>query len=209
MLHKIHDLYTPDELRDVELLMQMREHERQKVSGGRILAEHEGMKEREPGAYLDGIVPQGSIACVSGFLINMVRRDIQVVSPCYTCERWPYGYRVYDRAEFKDADDFPSVMRELIRRDMPPHPPAEAKARFRDDLLYKPAEEGFDLISPNQVHHFTGKDVYGALGEFIAQGNLTYGQLDDKLADGANPLLVGMAANRLFEGGLMDELYYG
>jgi radical SAM family RiPP maturation amino acid epimerase len=207
MMYKIHDTYTPDELRDVEMLMQMREHKREKVTGGRILAEHKGMREREAGAYTEEIVPQGSIACVSGFLINMLRRDIQLVSPCYTTERWKYGYRVYDRAEFKDARDFPEVMRGLIERNMPPRPPVGATARFRDDLLYKPTEDGFDLVSPNQVHHFTGKDVLGGLGELVAQGNLTYAQLDDKLAGGANPLLAGMALNSLFEGGFLDELY--
>ncbi|MDR3353956.1 MAG: radical SAM family RiPP maturation amino acid epimerase [Synergistaceae bacterium] len=207
MMNKIHDLYAPDELRDVELLMQMRENERRKVSGGRILSEHQGMKEREPGAYLDDIVPQGSIACVSGFLINTVRRDIQIVSPCYTCERWPYGYRVYDKAEFKDASDFPDVVRALIDRNMPAHPPRDAAARFRDDLLYKPTDDGFDLISPNQIHHFTGGAVHTALGNLIAQGDLTYDQLDDKLSEGGNPLLAGMAVNHLFDGGFMDELY--
>jgi radical SAM family RiPP maturation amino acid epimerase len=210
MMYKIHELYTPDELRDVELLMQMREHPREKVSGGRILAEHKGMREREAGTYLDGIVPQGSVACVSGFLINMVRRDIQVVSPCYTSARWKYGYRVYDSAEFKDAGDFPDVVRGLIDRSMPTHPPLDAKARFRDDLVYKPTEDGFDLVSPNQVHHFTGKDALGALGGLIAKGNLTYSQLDDELANAprANPLLMGMAINRLFDEGFMDELYF-
>jgi radical SAM family RiPP maturation amino acid epimerase len=209
MLYKIHDLYTPDELRDIELLMQMKEHPREKVSGGRILAEHQGMREREAGSYLDGVVQQGSIACVSGFLINMVRRDIQLVSPCYTSEKWKYGYRVYDRAEFRDARDFPDALRSLIDRNMPPRPPTDAKARFRDDLLYRPTEEGFDLISPNQVHHFTGKDVHGALGGLIAGGNLTYDQLDDELAAarGVNLLLAGMAVNHLFDGGFMDELY--
>jgi radical SAM family RiPP maturation amino acid epimerase len=210
MMYKIHDLYTPDELRDVELLMQMREHSREKVSGGRILAEHKGMRERKAGSYLDGIVPQGSIACVSGFLINMVRRDIRLVSPCYTSEKWKYGYRVFDSAEFKDANDFPDVVRALIGRNMPSRPPQGAKARFRDDLVYKPTEDGFDLISPNQVHHFTGRDAHDALGTLIAGGNLTYSQLDDELSDipGVNPLLAGMAINHLFDGGFMDELYF-
>jgi radical SAM family RiPP maturation amino acid epimerase len=209
MMFKIHDLYTPDELRDVELLMQMKEQPREKVSGGRILEEHQGMRDREAGSYMDGIVPQGSIACVSGFLVNMVRRDIQVVSPCYTCERWPYGYRVYDRATFKDADDFPEVVRTLIGRNMPPHPPAEAKARFRDDLVYKPTDEGFDLISPNQIHHFTGKEAVGPVGALIARGDLSYDRLDEELAatHRMNPLLAGMAINRLFEEGFLDELY--
>ena len=209
MMYKIHELYTPDELRDVELLMQMKEHQREKVSGGRILAEHQGMREREAGSYLDGIVPQGSIACVSGFLINMVRRDIQVVSPCYTSERWKYGYRVYDRAEFKDARDFPDVVRSLIDRNMPSRPPLDAVASFRDDLVYKPTEDGLDLISPNQIHHFTGH-VHGALGGLIARGDLTYTQLDDELSasPSVNPLLAGMALNHLFEEGFMDELYH-
>ncbi|MDR1966349.1 MAG: radical SAM family RiPP maturation amino acid epimerase [Synergistaceae bacterium] len=209
MMYKIHDLYTPDELRDVELLMQMREHKRGKVSGGRILAEHKGMREREAGAYLDGVVPQGTIACVSGFLVNMARRDIRVVSPCYTSEKWKYGYRVFDQAEFKDARDFPDVVRGLIARNMPTAPPRNAKARFRDDLVYKPTEDGFDLISPNQVHHFTGRNLHSALGGLVARGDLTYDGLDDELAstDGVNPLLAGMAVKSLFDGGFMDELY--
>jgi hypothetical protein len=209
MMYKIHETYTPDELRDVELLMQMREHAREKVTGGRILAEHKGMREREAGSYMDGIVPQGSIACVSGFLINMVNRDIRLVSPCYTSERWEYGYRIYDRAKFTDERDFPDVVRELIGRNMPTRPPSDAKARFRDDLAYKPTEDGFDLISPNQIHHFTGRDTHGALGALIARGDLTYAQLDDELSEarGVNPLLAGMALNHLFDGGFMDELY--
>jgi hypothetical protein len=209
MLFRIHDLYTPDELRDVELLMQMKDCPREKVPGGRILEEHQGMRNRKTGAYLDEIVPQGSIACVSGFLINMVRRDIQVVSPCYTCERWPYGYRVYDRAEFKDADDFPNVVRTLIERNMPLYPPAEAKARFRDDLLYKPADAGFDLISPNQIDHFTDEKAQGPVGALIARGNLSYSQLNEELSlvYRVNPLLAGIAINQLFEGGFLDELY--
>ena len=207
MMYKIHDLYAPDELRDVELLMQMKDNAREKVSGGRILSEHKGMREREAGAYLDGIVPQGSMACVAGFLINMVRRDIRIVSPCYTSERWPYGYRVHDQVEFKDANDFPDVMRDLISRNMPLRPISTTKARFRDDLVYKPTEEGFDMISPNQVHHFTGKNVYGALGPLVAQGDLTYAELDEKLAESSNLLLAGMAMTRLFDGGFMDELY--
>ena len=49
-------------------------------------------------------------------------------------------------------------------------PPQGAYERFRDGLVYKPTEDGFDLISPNQMHHFAGKDVYGVLGSFAARG---------------------------------------
>lgn len=209
MMHRIHDLYTPDELRDVELLMQMKDHSREKVTGGRIVAEHQGMKDREDGQYLENIVPQGSIACVSGFLINMVNRTIQVVSPCYTSKQWIYGYRIFASANFTDAADFPAAIRNLIDRTMASAPRSECTARFRDDLLYKPTEQGFDLVSPNQIHHFTGREVQGPLGAMIAAGDRCYAQVYNDMTSikGVNPLLAGMAVQRLFDGGFLDEIW--
>jgi hypothetical protein len=42
MLFKIHELYSPEELRDVELLMQLKQGPRRKVTAGRILKEQDG-----------------------------------------------------------------------------------------------------------------------------------------------------------------------
>ncbi len=209
MLFRIHDLYTPQELRDVDLLMQMKDHSREKVSGGRIVKEHQGMRERTKENYLEGIVPQGSIACVSGFLINLVNRTVQIVSPCYTTKQWKYGYRIHDSATFTDAEDFAEVVGSLIERNMPLSPMPDAKARFRDDLKYQPTDDGFDLISPNQIHHFQGKETVGPIGSLLAQGDKTYNQLYDELATqhGINPLLAGMSVKKLFDAGLLDELY--
>ena len=208
MLLKIHELYTPDELRDVELLIQTREHPRQKVTGGRILAEQNGMRDRESGHYMDQIVPQGSIACVSGFLINMVHKTIQLVSPCYTSKKWAYGYRIYDTAAFTDALDFPRAIEELIERNMPLTPRPDSVVRFRDDLCFKPTEQGFDLISPNQVHHFAGKEVVAPLGAMIAEGNQRVDQMYSTMTDTLriNPMLTGMAVKQLFDGGFLDEV---
>ena len=177
MLFKIHDLYSPEELRDVELLMQMKEHPRPKISGGRILKEESGMRSRGEGHYLDGIVPQGTIACVTGFLINMVKRTIQLVSPCYTSKKWPYGYRVFDETTFTDARGFQGAITTLIGRSIPEEPPSILPIRFRDDLAFRPTEKGFDLVSPHQVYHFRGKDSYKPLGELIAEGKYTCDEL--------------------------------
>ncbi len=54
---------------------------------------------------------------------------------------------------------------------------------FRDDLVYRSTDMGFDLVSPNQVHHFTGKEVYEPLGRLIAEGNAPYNQLFDVMSD--------------------------
>ncbi len=208
MLDRIHRRFTPDELRDTEMVMQMKSKSRVKVSGGRILEERGGLREQEAGSYLDKVVPQGSIACVSGFLINLLNKTIQVVSPCYTSQKWPMGYRVYDSTSFTDASDFKAKMESLIERCMPIDPPADHIVRFRDDLMFKPTAEGFDLVSPNQVHHFTGHALWGPIGTLAAEGRHSFRKIGNQLLANTdnNPLLVGMALNRLFSGGFLDEV---
>lgn len=210
MLYKIHDLYEPHELRDVSLLMQMKDMKRCKVTGGRILEEQNGLKEREADHYLDSIVPQGSIACVSGFLVNMVRKTIELISPCYTSRQWPYGYRVFDEASFEDASGFQQAVETLIERNMPEHPFPEAKARFRDDLSYRQTETGFDLISPNQVHHFNGEAMYRDIGNLLAKGDMTYRELSDYLIDEKkyNPLVISTIVKQMFDSGLLNEIFH-
>ena len=207
MLFKIHDLYTPDELRDIELLMQLKESCRKKVTAGRILEEQAGLREREDGHYMDDIVAQGSVACVTGFLINMVNRTIQLVSPCYTSNLWPQGLRVFDEDNFEDAEDFGIVVRRMIERNMPDAPPLACTARFRDDLVYRKTEEGFDLVSPNQVHHFEGREVYAPVGARIAEATLTFDRLYDVLCDehGINPMTALATVKGLFDNGFLDE----
>ena len=209
MLYKIHDNFTPEELRDVELLMQMKEHPRKKVTGGRILDEKGGLRDCEEGHYLDAVVPQGSIACVSGFLTNLVNQTIQLVSPCYTSSRWPYGYRTLDAITFDGVADFGRAMQALIDRNMSASPPPERRARFRDDLDYRPLDDGFDLVSPNQLHHLRGKDTYGLLGQLIAEGKSSYQELYDALMNSGtvNPLVVVATVQQLYDEGLLDEVH--
>lgn len=208
MLKKIHDLYTPDELRDVELLMQMKDHCRPKITSGRIAEEQAGFRQIENGQWEDCVVPQGSIACVSGFLINMVNQTIQLVSPCYTSTRWPCGYRVFDEATFEDAEHFHTVICKMIETNMPPAPRPDMPARFRDDLIYRNTGAGFDLISPNQFHHFQGNDVYNMTGSLIAEGQWTYDQVMgrvDSIYPGSIMTVVAIIKS-LYDDGFLDEV---
>ncbi len=207
-MHKIHDLYSPEELRDVELLMQMKEHPRKKVTGGRILEETSGLRDRADGHYLDEVVPQGSIACVSGFLTNLVNQTIQLVSPCYTSNRYPYGYRVFDETTYSGPADFGRAMQDLMDRNMPASPPLDRRARFRDDLVFRPMVGGFDLVSPNQIHHLRGQETYAPIGKLIAEGIHTFQELYDVLisTDGLNPMVAAATVQKLFDEGFMDEV---
>ncbi|HOC17349.1 MAG TPA: hypothetical protein PKK95_03720 [Vicinamibacterales bacterium] len=48
---------------------------------------------------------EGSVACVSGFLVNLAARTIQLVAPCIEPSAWPGGYRSLAASSFRTDDD--------------------------------------------------------------------------------------------------------
>ena len=97
----------------------------------------------------------------------------------------------------------------MIERNMPKAAFSNMPMRFRDDLAYRQTDEGFDLISPNQVHHFRG-EIYGTFGSLIVGGELKYNELFDIISDSRqiNPMFVVSVVKNLFDGGFLDEVYH-
>jgi len=214
VLHKIHTAFTPLETLNTELLIQVKDHERPKVTGGRILEENAGLRQIEDFSAIDrntlaSLVPQGTIACVSGFNINLVTRTIMIFSPCYTSQKWPHGFRVFGEASYKDESDFTDVMTGLMERCMFLSPPRDKLLKFRDDIIFHTTEDGFDLATPNQLHHFKGKSKYGPLGQLIADGLHTYTQISEILLTEfkVNPIVLRAVVQQLFDDGFLDEIY--
>jgi radical SAM family RiPP maturation amino acid epimerase len=215
VMQRLHRQFTPDEFRDVNLLMQQTDGEvfRKKVPGGRpkMLKRLEDVKDLrvlEEGQEFENSAPQGSIACVSGFLINLIDKTIKLISPCYTTEQYPYGYRIFDEATFETVNDFNRILHDMVERKMALAPYASMPMRFRDDLLYQPKEDGFDLVSPFQRHHYKGDGVWEVLGELISRGDLTHAQVCEISLDEyqCNPMLVNVMIQNLFHDGVLDEL---
>ena len=216
IMYKLLKRFTPEEARDMTLLMQQKDGEeaRLKVPGGRDrmlakLDEHGDLRdmdtERRPE---DMVVAQGSIACVSGFLINIIEKTIMLISPCYTTLEYRYGYRVFDQAAFTDAADFDRQIAGMIDRKMLFEPYDDMPMRFRDDLRYRPRSDGFQLTTRHQVHQCIGDALYAPLGELLDQGTLTYAELVDDLvyARGFNAMLVTAAIKGLFDEGFLCEM---
>ncbi len=201
-------LYTPEELKNVELFMQMKDSIAEKALSGRNYKEHQDIRNMQEGQDPRDIkVPQGSIACIAGFAINLVEHTIQLVSPCYAGKKWPYGYRVFETRFFKNETDFLEVIKGMIEDKMPQVPPDGQKLAFRDDLIFRPNDNGFTLISPNQIHYFKLHENCRDLGVFIASGELTFSQVYNLLVKGkgANPLIVTNTIQKLYDDGFIDE----
>jgi radical SAM family RiPP maturation amino acid epimerase len=215
LMYKLHKKFTPEQARDMVMLMQQKDSEefRAKVPGGREkmlarLTQYKDLRETEVDKKPDDhFVPQGSIACVSGFLINMLARTVKLISPCYTTMQYRYGYRVFAEATFEDADDFRRIINDMAGRKMVLEPYDEMPMRFRDDLRYREKPDGFTVVSPNQVHHCVGHRVQKPLGTLIAEGTYTYGEIVDRLiSEGHDPFQVVAVIKGLFDQGFLDEL---
>ncbi|MEM7671193.1 MAG: radical SAM family RiPP maturation amino acid epimerase, partial [Pseudomonadota bacterium] len=197
-LREIYDYFTPDEMVNVEIVSQMKEATIAKADAGdfRILAmERDNVKEREQEklavtakkmtegtetAQEVTLVQPGTIACVSGFLLNMMKNTVKLISPCRASHTWPLGYIVYDEASFDGPDDLNRVLDRMIETHMTTEVSEDMRMRFHPMLDYYEEDDGFVLSS---VLHAVAirRPEYGGyvrmLGQMIKAGDKTAGQI--------------------------------
>ena len=153
--------------------------------------------------------PQGSIACISGTLVNMVNRTVKLISPCYTTRQYPYGYRVFDEATFDDGPEgFEAALKRIIGRSMVVRPYPEMPMRWRDDLKVVPQPDGVTLLSPTTQRDFRRGELHVRTAELIGRGDLTYEQVFDALSDDPRigPMVALSMLDALFRKGLLCEV---
>lgn len=154
----------------------------------------------------------GSIACVVGFLFNMVDRSVQLIAPCVASEKWPLGYVIFDRAEFDDADDLASSVDVMMAKHMPLELCPTTVVRFRPGLRYRVDFQGFELATKWRTAVYRdpirlpGLPDYFTLGALIRRGEMTVAEIMDVFAarhvarDRTSEYL-----QRLFDAGVLDD----
>lgn len=217
MMRRLHATFSPMELRDTQMLMQQKDSEahRAKVPGGRErmlrqLVDADDLRDVDFENLPEGFEPpQGSIACISGPLVNMVNRTVKLISPCYTTMQYRYGYRVFDETTFDDGPEgFEAALERIIGRSMVARPYAEMPMRWRDDLKAVPQPDGFTLLSPTTRRDFHKGELHVRTAELIGRGDLTYEQIFDTLSDNPRigPIVALSMLDSLFRKGLLCEL---
>ncbi len=165
IFNKIHQEFTAEELAAVNLVLQNPETLSIKAVSGKALEN----KKLNP----DKNIVQESIACVTGFLFNMVERSVKLISPCPANERWTNGYIIYDEGTFSDANSLKILLEEMIAKNMPLNVRYDNLIRFRDDLNYENLSDGFQLSTKYLTHKFRNQPYLKELGEVIQEGNKT------------------------------------
>jgi len=172
MLRRIHATFSPEELINVYLFFMYGLHVCGMSRAGR--ARQKAESDSELGRRLTA---EYSPACMSGFMLNMVDRSVQLVAPCPPSDRWPQGQRIFDTAAFSSARDLKPIMRSMIDKHMPISLTSSDPVRFRDDLEYKPIPDGFEVATRFMTRTFRGGRPMSLLGELVREGNRTAGQV--------------------------------
>lgn len=194
--------FSPEELIDVVLLP---------------LNEGSGMPKSFSGNARTHPAPRGhlllppekssTIACVSGFLINLVTRTVRLITPCNADERWPLGYWTLSQATFSNAEDLAAILQQMIHEHMPVELDLERVLRFRRDLRLQGNEEGtHSLTSQWMTHRYPPLTEIPILGELINRGESTAAEIALQLERRSIPQAMTLYALQvMFREGLLRE----
>jgi radical SAM family RiPP maturation amino acid epimerase len=194
--------FSARDLLMVELIPQMNGSVMPKADAGRARGR------RPKAATIDAM--STTIACVSGFLINLPEQRIRLVSPCRASDAWPDGYRVYADEPFTTGDDFRAAIESIVERCMAPEPPLDRALRFRADLRLTASQAGVRLQNDVTAHHITGDRFIPALAEMLALGDRPLREVVGRVVgDGASLFDVLNAVQRIYDAALLDPTDHG
>jgi hypothetical protein len=155
--------------------------------------------------------PLGSIGCVTGFLVNMVERSVQLISPCTADNERPNGSIVFAEDRFNGPEELAAVLDRMIAIHMAPDVPAHHRLSFHDWLRYEEIEDGIRLAGRfKQTTEFRDPArvaVWRSIGARVRQGGETAGTIVHAVATehGVATDVPQDCLRSLLQAGVLDE----
>lgn len=202
---RLHDAFTPSELTFVECIAQNKESTEPKAVAGRAFAANRKLAARGQQELVDERLTS-TIACVSGFMLNMVTRQVSVITPCNASQSHPDGFYTLGSRSFACGPSLRRALLDLIDECMPLSLGHEHNLSFRHDLDYSPESQGFRLTDRGQNRSF-GHPAWAQLGQLLSQGQHTAPQIAEVLSErlGLSWEESFYRLNQLFDAGLLNE----
>lgn len=148
-----------------------------------------------------------TIACVSGFLLNMMDRSVRLVTPCDASDRWPDGYWIIDQATFGTAAELADVMRAMIDAHMLDSLAVDAVVRLRPDVRAAADGETVHFRSRGLDVTFDKQPDAEELAAVVSGGAATAAEIADRHSRAAGVTLAESFGllDQLFALGMLDE----
>lgn len=212
ILDKIHKEFTAEELVWTDLNLVNKDSAVKKATAGRArerlikLSKKSLSQKSEEYQEVKAELGQGTIACISGFLFNMVEKNVKLISPCKANDRWPKGYMILNEGTFTCGEDLKTLLEGMIKKNMPLSIPNNQVVKFRTDLQYKPLTNGFELISEYQTQKIENPCYGKALGELAQKGSHTVDEISEAIIKlGATRDEIYTSINIFFKNGLLEN----
>ena len=151
ILHKIFETFSMEELLCVELLPQFVEAPQNRFAKAGRARENCNLGVEDK----DG----NTIACISGFVVNMAERSIRLITPCGASEAHPTGEIIIAKEYFENLDDFKGVLVSMIDRYMIENFSKEEPLFLRPGIIFERAEKGIEFFGAKDMRlKFIGED---------------------------------------------------
>ncbi|HEY9768999.1 MAG TPA: radical SAM family RiPP maturation amino acid epimerase [Coleofasciculaceae cyanobacterium] len=173
-LNQVHEEFSAEELALVKLVLLHEEANMPKALSGKARERWLKKKDKDNKSYSPS---QGTIACVTGFLFNMVDKSVKLISPCNASNRWPLGYIVYEEGTFTDASDLRLLLERMIDTNMSFNVEESSLIRFRRDLQFDSLADGFQLSNSIKTFKFKGDLYLKELGKIISKADKTAAEI--------------------------------
>jgi len=205
-LNRIHDGFTPEELLRVECVPQNKEA----AQAGRYLKSNAGRARKFARKRAGELVTEqqsSTIACVSGFLFNMVDKSVKLISPCNASERWPLGYWVIASGTFGSAAELNDLLRSMIDEHIRDGLSVLDRVRLRPDVRMVVEPDRLQVLTPGLGLAFDGQPMAAELAALLAAGTNTVEQIALRRRSTARvaPNHTLAVLDQLFAKGFFDE----
>jgi radical SAM family RiPP maturation amino acid epimerase len=199
----VHEAFTPEELLCVELVLQN--------SGNSTNTKTDAGKAKTiipiqaPTPVKKGFdMAKGTIACVSGFLVNIVEKTVRLVSPCMPTSEIPDGYIVFATSSYSDPADLGNVLRRMITEHMAIDLDPGALIKFSYNLSYSMGAENGSVTGSAAKFDAPMVDLFGS---YLSEGPISPRDvLKSAVADGKNPFKVVNAIEKARRAGLIETV---
>jgi|GEM_PF-265067 len=208
-MDQIHKEFTAEELVFTGMKFVNKGSSVKKATAGRALEKLNRQIENGRNEESDDVkdeLTQGTIACVSGFLFNMVEKTIQLISPCKASEQWPKGYKVLSEGSFSSAADVRQLMERMIDENMPVTLTDNDRVRFRDDIHLELLADGFRMSTECWSQTIHDPRYAREFGELVLTGLSTVSQIVEALHPlGISAREIKASIDVLFKNGLLND----
>lgn len=193
-LLEIHAKFTPEELYGVEIVLQTgKEMAIKKFSAGRNFIKP-SKKE---------ISEEGTIACVTGFLINIVEKTVKLISPTMPSTKWPNGYIIYDSRAYKDSDDLKVVLNDIVEKNMAVNMAGDKPLKISDGGEFDPMRNSKGIMY-RRIEFVN--DFVEVVGEKLSRGNHSPIDIASHCMEHGMPLLQTVAdLEKLWQEGIIEH----